>query len=191
MARVVIIVDSNTGSLIDVAGNVREGGRYAKFAKRILSEDRKNIDYNDTLTISSGGSSGSAINLLADVVNVSDIRIGGKTVKEIASGAAAGSLEGKEGEVVITEKTVSDPSTGASRNVTEISLDESVMSRLALIDTAIGGLSNVVRKSDIVTAVQDLTGDLTSLEQVEQVLSELISRLAAIGGDVPEEEEET
>ena len=33
MAKVISIVDSDTGALVDVAGNSREGGRYRKFVK--------------------------------------------------------------------------------------------------------------------------------------------------------------
>lgn len=85
MARVVVIVNSDTGTLVDVAGNSREGGRYGKFSQRMLTPDGKNLDYgadgNDTLVISRGGRQGKEIRLLADkVVIPKDLEVNGKSL---------------------------------------------------------------------------------------------------------------
>ena len=86
MARCVLIVDSETGKLVDVAGNVREGGRYRKFIGRMLSSDRNPmLDYGanggSKLEISDGGYAGDEIDLKARLVNISgDLRVGGVTL---------------------------------------------------------------------------------------------------------------
>ena len=97
MAKVLLILDSDTGELVDVAGNARESsGRYGKFARRMLStSENPRLDYGanggSSLEISNGGSAGEAITLLARTVNVSgELRIRGSTVEEIAAMAAGG-----------------------------------------------------------------------------------------------------
>lgn len=90
MARVVIIVDSITGALTDVAGHSREDSRYLKFVKRMLSLDRNPVlDYGgnggDTLEISKGGAAGTAVNIKADTLNVSgEVKSGGQTISQIS-----------------------------------------------------------------------------------------------------------
>jgi len=93
MARVVVIVNSDTGALVDIAGNAREGGRYEKFAKRMLSTDKDPVlDYGgnggDVLIISANGENGKEIRLLADKVVVSNVlEINGKTMDDFVSKA--------------------------------------------------------------------------------------------------------
>lgn len=91
MARVVVIVNSDTGALVDVAGNVREGGRYERFAKRMLSTDENPVlDYGgnggDTLVISANGGNGKEIRLHADkVVVMGDLEVSGKTLDDFVA----------------------------------------------------------------------------------------------------------
>lgn len=185
MARVVLVVDSGTGRLIDVAGNVREGGRYRRFAKRMLSIDENpTLDYGanggDTLTVSKGGGKGAKIVLDADEVEVTgDITVGGKTVSEIAaeSSIAKSALAGKDGEVSVSE--VTDEETGERRTV--ISLDPSVMTKLAIVDAAVGGASGVATKEDVASIADSLAvGESDGLEEVKKTLGTLISRMSRL-----------
>lgn len=101
MARVVVMVDSATGKLIDANGTVREGARYRKFAGRILSLGlpTAELDYGANgatkLDVTCGGGTGDEINLKAKRVNISSssrdavLSIDGKTLDEII--AAGGS----------------------------------------------------------------------------------------------------
>ena len=91
MAKVIAIVDSNTGALVDVAGNTREGARYRRFAKRMLSigENPTVLDYGANgatkLEVSDGGYAGEEISLKADAVKVSGttFTVGGKKLEDI------------------------------------------------------------------------------------------------------------
>ena len=187
MARVVLVVDSATGALIDVAGNVREGGRYKKFVKRMLSLDKNPVlDYGgnggDTLTISKGGGKGAAINLKANVVNIDgDLKVGGKTIAEIAAEGAGSSLDalrGTRGEVSVDEVYVTDSSSGETRKLIQISLDQSVLGKLEMIDAALGGITKLATKADVASLAADLTvqpGD--GLEEVKGTLRVLLERI--------------
>ena len=192
MARVVMIVDSDTGELIDVAGNVREGGRYKKLAKRMLSPDGSGLDYGfaggNTLTISKGGGRGSAINLLADTVNVpGELKVGGKTIAEIAAGGATTVLDditGTEGQVDVSTTYVTDQSTGETRKVVVISLDALILAKLQMVEEALEDLSGFVSKSDIAAVVENLSvGDSDSPEVVRGTLRTLVERLHELAGD--------
>jgi LysM repeat protein len=192
MARVVLVVDSATGALVDVAGNVREGGRYKKFVKRILSTDKNPVlDYGgnggDTLIISKGGGRGKAINLRADIVNVDgELKIGGKTIAEIATSGSADVLNliaGTEGEVSVGEVYVTDSSSGEDHRYIQISLDQKVIGKLEMIDAALGGITSLVRKSDVAALAKDLSvqaGD--TLEDVKGTLRVLLDRIGDLAG---------
>jgi hypothetical protein len=192
MARVVLVVDSATGTLVDVAGNVREGGRYKKFVKRILSTDKNPVlDYGgnggDALTISKGGGRGKAINLKADIVNVDgELKVGGKTISEIAASGTADVLDvimGTEGEISVDEVYVTDSSSEGERMYIQISLDQSVKGKLEMIDAALGGITSLVRKSDVAALAKDLSvqaGD--TLEDVKGTLRVLLDRIGDLAG---------
>ena len=192
MARVVLIVDSATGALIDVAGNVREGGRYRKFVKRLLSTDKNPVlDYGgnggDTLTISKGGGRGAVINLKANLVNVDgELKVGGKTIAEIASSGASdvlNILRGTQGEVDVEEVYVTDSSSGEEKKYIQISLDQSVLGKLEMIDSALGGITSLVKKSDVAALARDLTvHDSDTIEEVKGTLRVLLERMSAIAG---------
>ena len=123
MARVALIIDSETGRLIDVAGNPRETGRYARFARRMLSSDTNpSLDYGvnggKVLTVSRNGSggAGTAINLVAETVRLSGTLRDrdGRTIEQIADSRVSGVLNrilGKSGEVKVTHGT--DQTTGS------------------------------------------------------------------------------
>lgn len=192
MARVVLIVDSETGRLIDVAGNAREGGRYKKLAKRMLSPDGSQLDYGaaggDSLTISKGGGRGRAINLLADEVNVpGSLVVGGKTIAEIAAGGATTVLDditGTEGQVDVSTTYVTDQSTGETRKVVVISLDALILAKLQAVEDALEDLSGFVSKSDMAAVVENLSvGDSDSPEVVRGTLQTLLERLHELAGD--------
>ena len=192
MARVVLIVDSATGTLIDVAGNVREGGRYRKFVKRLLSTDKNPVlDYGgnggDKLTISKGGGRGSEINLKANTVNIDgELKVGGKTIAEIASSGAVdvlNVLRGTEGEVSVEEVYVTDSSSGEEKKYIQISLDQSVLGKLEMIDSALGGITSLVKKSDVAALARDLTvQDSDTIEEVKGTLRVLLERISALAG---------
>lgn len=192
MARVVLIVDSATGALIDVAGNVREGGRYRKFVKRLLSTDKNPVlDYGgnggDTLTISKGGGKGAAINLKANLVNVDgELKVGGKTIAEIAASGASdvlNILRGTQGEVDVEEVYVTDSSSGEEKKYIQISLDQSVLGKLEMIDSALGGIASLVKKSDVAALARDLTvQDSDTIEEVKGTLRVLLERISALAG---------
>ena len=186
MSRIVVIADSATGELIDVAGNVREGARYKRLAKRMLSPDGSQLDYGaaggNTLTVSRGGFRGSAINLLADTVNIpGELKVGGKTIAEIAAGGATTVLDGitgAPGEVDVRTEYVTDPDTGESRKVVVISLDQSVLGKMTMITDALETIPGLVSKEDIATAIEDLrVGNEDTLEDVKGTLRTLLQRL--------------
>ena len=187
MARVVLVVDSATGSLIDVAGNGREGGRYKKFVKRILSTDKNPVlDYGgnggDTLIVSKAGGKGKAIYLKADTVYVDgELKVGDKTIAEIAASGSAdvlNVLRGTEGEVSVDEVYVTDSSSGDERMYIRISLDQSVVGKLEMIDAALGGITSLVKKSDVAALAADLSvQDGDTLEDVKGTLRVLLDRI--------------
>lgn len=180
MARVVLVVDSETGNLIDVAGNVREGGRYRKFAKRMLSPDvNPTLDFGanggDTLVVSKGGGRGAKIQLNADSVEVAgSMTVGGSTLKTIAvnSALSAGIVSGTDGEVSVSrlgDKFV-------------ISLDKSVIAKLGLIDDALGISEGIATKKDIASIADDLTvSDSDDIESLKSTLGTIITRIADFG----------
>jgi len=107
MARCVLIVDSATGKVIDVAGNVREGGRYRKFVGRMMSADANPVlDYGvnggNKLEISRGGYAGEEVKIKAATVKVSgdmevagDLKVAGVSISDIA-GCDLSALVSKE-----------------------------------------------------------------------------------------------
>lgn len=193
MARVVLVVDSATGALIDVAGNVREGGRYRKFVKRLLSTDKNPVlDYGgnggDTLTISKGGGKGAAINLKANTVNVDgELKVGGKTIAEIAADGAGDvldTLRGTKGQVSIEEVYVTDSSSGEEKKYIQISLDQEVLGKLEMIDAALGGITSLVKKSEVAALAQDLTvQDGDGIAEVKGTLRVLLERIKALASE--------
>lgn len=187
MARCILIIDSATGELIDVAGNGREGGRYKKFVCRLLSRDINPVlDYGgnggDTLTIAKNGGRGKAIHLKADTVYVSDaLKIGGRTVAEIAAAQAKGILNdlvGTSGEITVKPMQIVDPETHQARDVIQISLADAVVGRLEMIDAALGKVSRFVTKEDLARVIADLkVEDTDTLEEVKGTLRVLLQRL--------------
>lgn len=192
MAKVVLIVDSGTGRLIDMAGNGREGGRYAKFAKRMLSLDQNPVlDYGanggDTLVVSRSGGRGAEIKLDASTVNVTgDLKVSGKTLAEIIDDRPApisGRIFGTENQIGVSESMVTDPDTGARTPIVQISLDNSVIGQLAMISAALGRLSGYVGKEDLAEVVDGLSVESDdTLDDVKATLGMLIERIAALAG---------
>ena len=184
MSRCILIIDSERGDLVDVAGNVREGGRYLRFAKRLLSTaENPVLDYGanggDTLTVSMDGGIGAAINLNARVVNVpGDIKLNGESIRELISSEAEGAVDnisGADGEISVNK----DSETGN----TVISLSPAVTEKLDLIDVAVGNLASnqFVSRQEIANAIKGLSvEDDDSLEQVRGTLRVLLDRLGEI-----------
>lgn len=187
MSRCILIIDSATGELIDVAGNGREGGRYKKFVSRLLSRDTNPVlDYGgnggDVLTVAKNGGKGKAIYLKAETVYVSDaLRISGKTVDEIASERAKGVLDdlvGTENEITVKPDKIVDPLTGNSRDVVKIMLADAVIGRLEMIDSALGKVSRFVTKDDLARVIADLkVEDTDTIDEVKGTLRVLLQRL--------------
>lgn len=179
MSRVVLIVESNTGELVDVAGNSREGGRYAKFVDRILSSDRKNLNYDGSLEISNGGYDGTEINLRAQTVNVTgDLKVGGKSVPDLVEEQAdiiADRITGKDGEVSV-EKIAVD-----GKEYIRISLDPAVIEKLDGIYEAIGQLSGLVTKTDLASVINGISfGSGDTLDTVIGKLRAMVERISNI-----------
>lgn len=184
MARVVLIVDSDTGALIDVAGNSREGGRYLKFVRRILSMDRNPIlnygcNGGDTLIVSKGAGKGAEIKLLANKVIVSDnLEINGKTVEEIAAkqiDPALSRIGGTQGQISVTRTTGQD---GKTRVV--ISLPENVVGQLEMLAEIVEAVHSggYVTKTDLAQVIEDVVVDETSsTDEVRGALMTIVDRI--------------
>lgn len=205
MSRVVVVIDSNTGAVIDVAGNKRETGRYAKFVKRMLSLDKNptlNFGGNggDTLTISKNGNEGEAVNILTKVLNVSGVvKAKGQTLEEIAAGQIRSVLDmvyGTDGEVDVTEQTDKD-----GNPFLQISLNASVVNRLAALERDMeaqeasvanyatkanlaAAVESMVAKADLAAAVEGITiEEEDGIDEIKEKLATLLGNLAALAGD--------
>jgi hypothetical protein len=192
MSRVVVVIDSNTGAVIDVAGNKRETGRYAKFVKRMLSLDKNptlNFGANggDTLTISKNGNEGAAVNIQAKVLNVSGVvKANGQTLEQIAVGQIRSVLNmvyGTDGEIDVSEQT---DETG--QPFLQISLNASIINRLTALerdmDTSGGGTDKYVTKAALATAIEGITiEEEDGIDEVKEKFATLLSNLSAITGD--------
>lgn len=178
-SRIVLIADSDTGALVDVAGQSRESGRYLRFARRMMSLAKNpGLDYGvnggDTLTISKNGSAGKAINLVAETVNVTgSLKVGERTVEEMVGAGVAASLErvvGTDGQVAVA--TEIDGETGGK--VRRVSLDPSIV-------------SSVEDLSDLVARIEALEADSATRDEVVASLvdgiSILIERIEALEAD--------
>lgn len=205
MSRVVVVIDSNTGAVIDVAGNKRETGRYAKFVKRMLSLDKNptlNFGGNggDTLTISKNGNEGETVNILAKVLNVSGVvKAKGQTLEEIAAGQIRSVLDmvyGTDGEVDVTEQTDKD-----GKPFLQISLNASVVNRLAALERDMeaqeasaanyatkvdlaAAVESMVTKADLAAAVEGITiEEEDGIDEIKEKFATLLGNLAALAGD--------
>lgn len=190
MSKVVVVIDSNTGAVIDVAGNKRETGRYAKFVKRMLSLDKDptlNFGFNggDTLTISKNGGNGKAVNIKADELNVSgEIKSNGQTLDKIAAGqiqSVLGMIYGTDGEIDVT--TLVDADTG--NQYIQISLNASVVNQLTALEKDMqeqaDGTSKFVTKEDLASVVDGITIDEEDgVDELKEKLSTLLSNIAAL-----------
>lgn len=137
MSRVVLIADEDTGRLVDIFGSSRESGRYARFAKRMLSPGRNPVldygaDGGDSLEISASGANGAKVDILADVVNIpGELKVAGRTVEEMASDGVEyvlNRIEGTPGQIDVSITT-----NGSSGDAfVHLSLDQAVVSRLSL-----------------------------------------------------------
>jgi hypothetical protein len=200
MARVVIILDPNTGALIDVAGHSREDSRYLKFVKRMLSLDKNPIlDYGnnggDTLEISKGGSAGKAVNIKADVLEVTgDIKSNGKTIAEIIAkriSDVTSILRGKEGEIDVSEAV--DEETGEAYVL--ISLDEAISSTIENLMEQLEAIREMpkkyVSKQSLSEALEGIEiHEEDTLEDVKAQFSALVRNLNAIASEADTESEE-
>lgn len=190
MARVILVVDSATGALIDVAGNVRESARYKKFIKRMLSlDDNPVLDYGanggDSMSISKGGYQGEKIKLDAKTVEVTgNITVGGRTVADIAGDqieTALDRIKGTPGEIDVRDDV--DASTG--KRIVKISIDAEVLGQLETLESKIDSLDTVeyVSKSDIANAASDIVlTEEDTLEEVKEKLNLLLGRLSYLAG---------
>ena len=211
--RIVIIVDSATGAMIDVAGNSRETGRYSKFSKRMLSLHKNpQLDYGvnggDSLTISKNGNSGKEINLIADTVKVSgDLLIGGRTIAEIVAGGGDASIldsiVGADEEISVD--TIFDELNG--KQLRRISLSPVIKSGMeqffSLVDNfeetisgVVASINEIVEKTDLMdtdlsTAKEDIASIKSDIESIEEnvttindALSEANEQISTMSSDV-------
>lgn len=190
MSRVVVVIDSNTGAVIDVAGNKRETGRYAKFIKRMLSLDKNptlNYGFNggDTLTISKNGNEGAAVNIKAKVLNVSgQIKSNGQTLEQIASDQIQSVLDkvyGTDGEIDVT--TLIDAESGEP--YIQISLNASVVNQLAAferdLDEQAAGAGKFVTKESLAEAISGITiEEEDGIDELKEKFSTLLENLATL-----------
>lgn len=151
MSNTVVIV-SNDGRLIDVAGTIRESvANYSKFAKRLLGDSGSTatLDYgwNDKtrLVISKGGEKGTSITLSAQEVVVTDsLSVGGQPLGTIIANdvdLAIGGIIGTEGEISVTPADNPDyPGEGQPRKTCVISLDESMVNRIETMEQTLEDL---------------------------------------------------
>lgn len=182
MARIVLLVDPNTGALVDIAGRNREGGKFLKFVRRMLSLDKNPIlDYGanggDTLEISKNGAAGKTVNIKADTVNVSgDIKSKGQSMTDIAYGQIAVVLtmiRGKEGEISVSSET--DAETG--KTYLEISLSAALSARYVSKQALAQALEDIEiheddTLEDVKTQFSALIGNLRDLAEAENVEGE-------------------
>lgn len=193
MSRTVLLIDSNTGALVDVAGNSRESGRYAKFARRMLSFATNpvlNYGYNggDILEISKNGQKGREIRLVADTVSVSgSLKIAGSTLNEVILsqiGDVLDKIVGTDGEILV--ETVPDPRPGAAEGstLTQISLDPMILTRIEALENAIGGSGGAfVTRDDVAGLAEGISiDDADTLDDVKLKLGLLLERIAAMNG---------
>ena len=176
--RIVLIVDPATGAMVDVAGNSRESGRYSKFSRRMLSlHENPQLDYGvnggDTLTIAKNGNSGKAINLIADLVNISGgLTIGGRTIEEIVAGGGTQSILeriiGTDGEISV--ETSVDEETGTL--VRKISFDQSITSKLEQVFSLVDRFED--KFSEIDSEIDGLDSRTTSSEENIEQLAETV-----------------
>ena len=190
MARVVLIVDSSTGALIDVAGNVREGARYKKFVKRLLSLDPNPVlDYGanggDSLSVSKGGYQGEKIRLDAKTVEVTgELTVGGNTVSNIAKtqiGTALDRITGNPGEIDVRDSI----DTGTGDRLIKICLDGQITGSLATLESKIDAMdvSGYVSRSDLANVVSGIVlTEEDTLEDVKGKLNMLLERLSDLAG---------
>lgn len=200
MARIVLLVDPNTGALVDIAGRNREGGKFLKFIRRMLSLDKNPIlDYGvnggDTLEISKNGVAGKAVNIKADVLNVSgEVKSGNKTIADIVNeriSDVASILRGKDGEIEITEKQDED----SGQTYYEISLDSAVSTLIEQLNEALEAMQEVpkkyISKQSLSEALEGIEiHEEDTLEDVKAQFSALVRNLNAIASETDTETEE-
>ena len=197
MSRVVLIVDSDTGEMIDVAGNSREGGRYMAFSKRMLSAEKNpSLDYGarggDTLTVCSNGGYGKEIRLLSDkVVIPRDLYVKNRKIEEIVDSTAENVLDmivGTDGEVSVIRNQ--DIETGKTAVV--ISIDPSMASRISRISDAVDDMpSGYIGRNELLNAISGISvSEDSTPEDVRTALGLLIRKLNEIAGsdDLPSSE---
>lgn len=198
MAKVVLIVDSETGALVDVAGNVREdGGRYSKFARRFLSLAKNpELDYGvnggDTLNISKGGVNGAQINLNANVVRVSGtLKVGEQTIQDLIDSrqiaSIASAVRGTPGEISVTETV--DAETG--NPIVVISLDPTVSTKIQELLEALGDIpeatSKYITKTDLANALDGISvNEEDTFEEVKAQFMALVNNLKELTVSEPE-----
>lgn len=202
MSRVVVVIDSNTGAVIDVAGNKRETGRYAKFVKRMLSLDKNpTLDFGgnggNTLTIARNGGvvAGTTINLVAETVKVSGTikDKDGRTMEQIASDQLKYVLDrilGTTGEIDVYDvpnDSSSDSSDDSSSPKIQIALSESIVNRIKNLEERAGGEAETsyITKDALLEALDGISVEEDDdFETVKQQFAALLGRLQELAGAV-------
>ena len=139
MHRIVLVIDSETGKLVNMAGVPSEQGRYRKFVKRILSTDlNPHLDYGGnggrSLSIDCNGDNGDRITLAADDVRVTgDLHIGDKSVMEEIDGIAE-----ELGELYVSKAALAEAVDGI-----EITEEDTLETLKEKMGTLISNLSDI------------------------------------------------
>lgn len=203
MSKVIAIVDSETGALVDVAGNPREGARYRRFVKRMMSIGVNPVvlDYGANggtkLEVSKGGNDGEEIVLKAKTVKITgkNLIVDGKTLDEIISAGGTGSIfddirEGN-GISVSQEPDPEDP----EKTILVISLSEEVGTSLDRIGQALSEMDvdDFVKKEDLAEVIDGVSFDQDdTLDMVKSKLNFMVNKISEfIGTDSSPSEEET
>lgn len=198
MSRVVVVIDSNTGAVIDVAGNKRETGRYAKFIKRMLSLDKNpTLDFGgnggNTLTIARNGGvvAGTTINLVAEIVKVSGTikDKDGRTMEQIASDQFKNIFDriaGTTGEIDVYDASDGSSSDDDSLPKIQISLSESILDRIKSLEDRISSEeeeNDYITKDALLDALDGISVEEDDdFETVKQQFAALIRRLQELAG---------
>lgn len=197
MSRVVVVIDSNTGAVIDVAGNKRETGRYAKFIKRMLSLDKNpTLDFGgnggNTLTIARNGGvvAGTTINLVAETVKVSGTikDKDGRTMEQIVSDQLKYVLDrivGTTGEIDVYDASNDSSSDDSSLPKIQIALSESIVSRIKNLEDQAGGEdeTSYITKDALLEALDGISVEEDDdFETVKQQFAALLGRLQELAG---------
>ena len=196
MSRVVVVIDSATGAAVDVAGNKRETGRYAKFTKRMLSLDKNpTLDFGgnggNTLTIARNGGvvKDTVINLVAETVKVSGTikDKDGRTMEQIATDQFKNVLDMISGTINEVDVSLVDGSSSSDELPRiQISLDNAFINRIEALEKKSSeseGDAGYITKTELADALDGVSvQDDDDFDTVKSQFAALLTRLSELAG---------